>query len=154
MVHLSIPVALSRVLAEELPITQSLGVGVIEATPERVVLGLPLAANRNHKGTVFAGSLNAVATLAGWSLLWVVLRARAVAAHVVIQDASIKYLEPARSDVQATCLPPDPVVVERAVEMLARKGRARVSLSAKVADREGRVVAELAGRYVMHRRDD
>jgi len=146
--------SLSRVLAEELPITQSLGIGVLEASPDCVVLALPLAANRNHKGTVFAGSLNAVATLAGWSLLWVTLRDRGEVAHVVIQDATIRYLEPARSDVRATGLSPEATVLERAVEMLRRRGRARVSLAVMVLDREDRVVAELAGRYVMHRRDD
>lgn len=145
--------ALSQVLADELPITQSLGIGVVRASPGQVVLGLPLAANRNHKGTVFAGSLNAVATLAGWSLLWVTLRAHDRDAHVVIQDAVVRYLEPARSDVLATCDAPESAVLESALSTLSRRGRARVALAATVTDAEGVTVATLAGRYVIHRRE-
>lgn len=144
---------LARVLMEELPITQSLGIGVTTAEVNRVVLTLPLAANRNHKGTVFAGSLNAVATLAGWSLLWVELRARGLDGHVVIQDATIRYLEPAHGDVRATCAGVDPGEMDRAMAILARRGRARVALQVEVHDGEGRLVAALAGRYVIHRRE-
>lgn len=145
--------ALAEVLSAELPITQSLGIGVAEASRDQVILTLPLAANRNHKGTVFAGSLNAVATLAGWSLLWVELQVRAIDAHVVIQDASIRYLEPAASDVRARCVGPDPALLDRAVLMLQRKGRARVALDVEVHDGSGRLVAALAGRYVLHHRN-
>ena len=143
---------LSKVLAEELPITQSLGIGVAAASVGKVVLTLPLAANHNHKGTVFAGSLNAVATLAGWGLLWVELQHRSIEAHVVIQDATVRYIEPARSDVLASCGGADPEALERAMGMLVRRGRARVALQAEVHDAQGRLVATLAGRYVIHRR--
>lgn len=144
---------LARVLAEELPITQSLGIGVRSASAGGVVLTMPLAANRNHKGTVFAGSLNAVATLAGWSVLWTVLREAGVRAHVVIQDSTVHYLVPARSDVAAEARSPDPEVLERALALLARRGRARVALDAVVHDADGGSVATLRGRYVIHRRD-
>ncbi|MCL4864350.1 MAG: YiiD C-terminal domain-containing protein [Gemmatimonadales bacterium] len=153
MSHATTPGDLARVLMEELPITQSLGIGVATAEVNRVVLTLPLAANRNHKGTVFAGSLNAVATLAGWSLLWVELRARGLDGHVVIQDATIRYLEPAHGDVQATCLGADPAEMDRAMTILARRGRARVALGVEVRDPDQRLVATLAGRYVIHRRE-
>ena len=129
------PRELARVLMEELPITQSLGIGVATAEVNRVVLTLPLAANRNHKGTVFAGSLNAVATLAGWS-----------------QDATIRYLEPAHGDVRATCSGVDPAELDRAMAILTRRGRARVALAVEVHDPDQRLVATLAGRYVIHRR--
>jgi thioesterase domain-containing protein len=145
---------LARVLAEELPITQSLGIGVRSASAAGVVLTMPLAANRNHKGTVFAGSLNAVATLAGCSMLWTVLRVAEVGAHVVIQDSTVHYLVPAQSDVTAEAKRSEPEALERALAQLARRGRARVALDAEVRDAEGRSVATLRGRYVIHRRDE
>jgi len=152
MPRLSFRRALARVLAEELPITQSLGIGVVAASADQVVLSLPLAANRNHKGTVFAGSLNAVATLAGWGLLWVALRERQLDSHVVIQDATVRYLVPARGDVQARCTTPEPGILDAAEAMVRQRGRGRVALRADVTDAEGTVVATLAGRYVIHRR--
>jgi thioesterase domain-containing protein len=142
---------LARVLAEELPITQSLGITVREVTPDRVVLALPLRANRNHKGTLFAGSLNAVATLAGWSVVWAILQEAGVPAHAVIQDSSVRYLAPAGTDVTAEATRPDRATTERALAMLVRRGRARLGLEAVVRDSAGEVVATLQGRYVMHR---
>lgn len=148
----SLAAELGRVLAAELPITQSLGIAVVEAGTHGVTLALPLAANRNHKGTVFAGSLNAVATLAAWSTLWVVLRQAGVAAHVVIQDASVRYLAPAGSDVLATSACPDDAELRHALAVLARRGRARVAMRAEVRDGGGELVTTLQGRYVIHLR--
>lgn len=144
--------SLGQVLADELPITQSLGIAVREASAGRVVLTLPLAANRNHKGTVFAGSLNAAATLAGWGALWQSLQDAGVAAHVVIQDGTTRYLAPARTDVLAECLCPPAEVMQPALAQLARRGRARVRLEVVVRDAAGDVVASLHARYVLQRR--
>lgn len=142
---------LAQVLAEELPITQALGISVREVSAGRVVLGLPLAVNRNHKGTVFAGSLNAVATLAGWGALWQAMHEAGVAAHVVIQDGMTRYLAPARTDVVAECPRPPAGVINPALALLARRGKARVRLEVTVHDAAGDVVATLQARYVLQR---
>ena len=75
--------SLQRLLNTELPITRHLGLRVLVADPGRVILNAPLAPNRNHKGTAFAGSLNALATLAGWSWLTTFLHHHRLAAQVV-----------------------------------------------------------------------
>lgn len=153
---MSFPAAteLAQVLAAELPVTQSLGIAVRRVSRDGVALGLPLAPNRNHKGTVFAGSLNAVATLAGWSVLWAALREADHEAHVVIQDATVRYLAPARSDVVAFAPRPEEAALERVWAMLVRRGRGRLPVRVEVRDSAGELVAILQGRYVIHRRDD
>lgn len=143
---------LGRVLVEELPITQSLRIRVLRADESGVLLALPLAANRNHKGTVFAGSLNAVATLAGWGVCWAVLRDAGIDGHGVIQDAAVRYLVPAASDVTAWAARPVPVVADRVLRTLARRGRARLPLAAEVRDQASVLVATLQGRYVVQQR--
>lgn len=142
---------LGEVLAAELPITQSLGIRVESRSGGGLVLWLPLAVNRNHKGAVFAGSLNAVATLAGWGALWLALAEAGTDAHVVIQDSTIRYPRPARSDVRATCAGPLPAALEQALDLLRRRGRARLALASEVHDAEGTPVAGFSGRYVLHR---
>jgi thioesterase domain-containing protein len=142
---------LAAVWADQMPITGALGITIATLDDDALVLALPLPPNRNHKGTVFAGSLAALATLAGWSTLWLVTRAAGVSAHVVIQDSSIRYLLPVRSDAIARCRFPDVESRTRLLATVARRGRARLALEVEVADTAGQRVATFAGRYVVHR---
>jgi thioesterase domain-containing protein len=139
--------ALIETLHSDLPPSRLLGVEVLAAQVGSVTLGAPLAANRNHLGTAFAGSLNAVATLAGWSWLWVYLHALGEEARIVIQDSAIQYLRPVGSDFQATCDAPGPRAVQRFLRALHRSGRGRLELAVTLSDQRG-PAARFAGRYV------
>jgi thioesterase domain-containing protein len=142
--------ALATVWADRMPITTALGIAVAGLDAQHLTLVMPLAPNRNHKGTVFAGSLSALATLTGWSVVWLKLRESGVDAHVVIQDAQIRYLAPTRSDVTATTEFPDATSWQRAHTGLLRRGKARLTLGAVLRDADGAVVATFSGRYVVH----
>ena len=139
--------ALRAKLAREMPVTQSLGIRVVGRRDGGLVLEAPLAANINHTGTAFAGSLNAAATLAGWGTVWLLLRERGIPAHVVLQDSAVHYVRPVTGDFTARCLPPEEPAVDRLVDALARRGRGRIELHAIVSDGEGDAVT-FRGRYV------
>jgi thioesterase domain-containing protein len=145
------PAELQALLSQELPITQHLGVEVRGLDETGIELRLPLAANRNHKGAVFAGSLNALATLAGWGVLVDSLERHGVEAHVVIQDSSVRYLAPVHADAVARCCAPDSALLERALATFGRRGLARLTLSAEIAQ-DGTPAVAFQGRYVFHRR--
>jgi thioesterase domain-containing protein len=134
-------------LSVEIPVTQRLGIRFAGAPNGAVRLRAPLAANVNHKGTAFAGSLNAIATLAGWAVVWLVLRRGDQPGHVVIQDSSIRYLRPVTGDFEAYCEPPGVRAVERLTAALSRRGRGRIELAVTVSDRDGPAVT-FRGRYV------
>jgi thioesterase domain-containing protein len=138
---------LQHILHTELPVTQHLGIRVDSTELERVTLTAPLSANRNHRGTAFAGSLNAIATLAGWSWVWLLLRRHDAQAHVVIQDSTISYLRPVSGDFTAICAAPDPAAAARFLTALRRRGRARLTLTVEVRDQKGAAV-NFTGRYV------
>ena len=138
---------LQSTLQTELPVTQHLGIRVASAQPEQVILTAPLDTNRNHQGTAFAGSLNAIATLAAWSWVWLLLREHGLRAQVVIQDSCITYARPVASDFTATCVAPEAAAVGRFLEALRRRGRGRIRLNAQVHDRGGLAVT-FSGRYV------
>lgn len=134
-------------LAQEMPVTQSLGVSVVGLEGGWLVLGAPLEQNRNHQGTAFAGSVNALATLAGWARVWLALLEAEVAAGLVIQDSSIRYLLPVTSDFTASCAPPDPADLDKLIETVRKHGRGRITMTVSVRV-GGRPVAEFVGRYV------
>ncbi|HKE43757.1 MAG TPA: YiiD C-terminal domain-containing protein, partial [Steroidobacteraceae bacterium] len=53
----------------EIPLTRHIDVRIAGYDQDTLTLLAPLAANSNHKGTAFGGSLFSLAVLAGWGLL-------------------------------------------------------------------------------------
>lgn len=139
--------ALRAKLRRDMPITKALGLRVVGNEGGGLVLSSPLEPNINHKGTAFAGSLNAAATLAGWGTIWLALREHGIRSHVVIQDSTVHYFRPVTGDFTARCKPPSAHAVERLVKSVAKKGRGRIELDVTVADASGDAV-RFQGRFV------
>jgi thioesterase domain-containing protein len=141
---------LQTTLHGEIPITQQMGLQVTRCESDSVILKAPLKQNINHKDTVFGGSLNSVATLAAWSMLWVLLKEAKIEAEIVIQDSASEYLLPVTNDFTATCPCPDEAALKRFMAMLTRKGIARIELSAEIYN-GGKLAVRFKGRYVATR---
>jgi thioesterase domain-containing protein len=139
--------ALRTKLRRDMPITEALGLRVVGREGTGLVLSSPLAPNINHKGTAFAGSLNATATLAGWGTIWLVLREHGIRSHVVIQDSTVHYFRPVTGDFTARCKAPSAHAVERLVKAVTSKGRGRIELDVTIADASGDAV-RFRGRFV------
>lgn len=139
--------ALRVKLSEEMPVTRHLGLTVVGRREGSLVLRAPLHANVNHRGTAFAGSLNALATLAGWSTVWLLLLRHGVTANVVIQDSTVRYDRPVRSDFEARCAEPDSETAAKLIAVVRRRGRGRINLTVTVHDEAG-VAVRFGGRYV------
>ncbi len=139
---------LQTTLAHEIPITEHLGITVVSYEDECLILRAPFAQNINHKATAFAGSLNALVTLAGWGLLWLVLKERDIAAQIVIHESMTSYLRPVTRDFSARCCKPDSIHIVHLENTLRKRGKARLELQAEIC--EGEVVAvSFKGRYVV-----
>ena len=139
---------LQDVLHHEIPLSQQMGLSVQDYDEAHLSLRAPLAPNINHKATAFAGSLNAVMTLAGWGLTWLLLAEREMRAVIVIQQSEIRYALPVGEDFVATCNVPSAHYVERFVEGLRRRGKARLALTVEIRDAKGQVAVAFSGYYV------
>jgi thioesterase domain-containing protein len=120
-------------LLENIPISAAMGVKVGIASLTKIILEAPFANNINHKKTVFGGSLHAVATLACWSLLHVnlaVLLGDSI--QIVIANSEIQYLSPVSQDFKVECSQPDSDTWVYFLKTLSKKGKARVTLQAKI----------------------
>ncbi len=142
--------ALETRILEDIVLARHIGVRVLACEAGSVVLGAPLAANANHHGTAFGGSLYALAVLAGWSVLTVELEARGVEAELVVQDGRIDYLVPVTSDFAARAALPAPAALERCLRALARYGRARIEVAVAV-EADGAEAVRLTGTYAIRR---
>lgn len=139
---------LQEVLYSEIPITAAIGITVAGYDGQTLTLAAPLRQNRNHKSTAFAGSLNALVTLAGWGLIWLLLKERGMTATIVIQESMSRYLRPVRADFTARCHKPDEARLGAFETTLRRRGKARLELRVEVLDGE-HVALDFTGRYVV-----
>lgn len=114
-----------------------------------LVMRLPLDPNRNHQQTAFAGSLNALCTIAGWGTVFLLLKELGREANIVIRRSSIRYHRPVdSSEITALCLPIAAKDREFFVEMLDDKGQAKLDLAVEIPG-EGRPAVAFQGSYVV-----
>lgn len=145
--HTSYIQALQTTFDHEIPITREIGITVTQYDGEHLALSAPIERNINHKATAFAGSLNSVVTLAGWGMIWLLLKELGIAATIVIQDSASHYRRPVTRDFTAICSKPPAEQVEQFARTLREKGRARLELAATISERDA-LVMSFQGRYV------
>lgn len=137
--------ALERMFHEKIPITRAMGVSVVGWDAEGLRLTAPLEPNHNHLGTAFGGSLAAIATLAGYGLVW--LELDDPEAHVVVRDSAVRYRKPVRNDIRVVARRPESHVIDAFREAYARDGRARMLLEVSV-EGDGEPAVEFTGTFV------
>lgn len=138
---------LEKYLHDHIPLSQAMGVEVVEASVNEVTLSAPLAPNINHRETVFGGSASAVAILAAWALLYTRLEQEGISSRVVIQRNTMDYVRPIVGKFTATSEIHDPVKWEKFLKVLKRKSRARISVGATLYY-NGEKVGVLEGDFV------
>ncbi len=146
---MSLAQKMQELFYEKIPITRALGVRVEGYDGRRLVLSAPLDRNVNHLGTAFGGSLDALAVLSCYGLLW--LELRDPEAHIVISESSISYARPVRGELRAVCALPDEGALAAFKRALDRRGRARVELTATLEDDDGRDAVSFRGTFVAFR---
>ena len=137
-----LPLELEQYLHRHMPLSQAMAVRVVSVGEDAIVLRAPLAPNINHSESVFGGSASALAILAAWSLPYVRLAAAGIAQRLVIQRNSMEYLRPMTGEFTARSTLADPDAWQRFTRGLARKGVARIAVSAEL-----QCAGEVSGRF-------
>lgn len=151
--------ALTALLAEEIPLSAQMGVSIDAFDAEGLTVSMPLAPNRNPHQTAFAGSLNALCTIAGWGMTHLLLEQLGIPGSTVLRRSSIKYRIPVQTPrVEALCLTTTPGDLAYFADMLREKGQAKLEQVVKIRDLkeatdsdEQRPAVLFAGSYVVHR---
>lgn len=125
---------LQSLMHEAIPLARCMDVKVVDAGAYGLVLRAPLAANANDHRTAFGGSLSALATLAGWGLLYLLLNTPKRRPNIVIQHGAIDYRQPIGADLEACCALPDDAAWRRFMQTMRRKRRARIVLRVTMGD--------------------
>jgi thioesterase domain-containing protein len=142
------PAEVEAYLKEHIPLSAAMGIEVLEADTDRVVIEAPLhPANVNHRSTAFGGSVATIAILAGWTHVFVRLEAEGLLAQTVIQSSAVDYAAPIHAPFRAVSQGIDPRDWARFTRGITKHGKGRVRLPVTVMS-EGEAVAEFRGAYV------
>lgn len=111
----------------------------------RLRCSAPLAPNTNPHHTMFAGSIYSMATLTGWGMVYLQLKALCLQGDIVLADAQIRYLAPVKHQPAAQV---DVLHLTGDLTALARGLKVRQQLTVDILDGSQKV-GEFVGRFVV-----
>jgi thioesterase domain-containing protein len=138
--------SIERLWQLRIPLATHLELRLVRLDDRVLEVSAPLAPNRNHMGTAFAGSLVAVASLAGWGAVMAMLES-VETAHVVAQELNASFIEPVTADFRVRAHRPSDDDREQFFRAFRQHRRARIAILAEVLQDE-RVVARIDCRFV------
>jgi thioesterase domain-containing protein len=127
---------LNALIREQIPLTGPMNLEITGYDGHSLTMAVPLAANRNDKGTGFAGSIVTLATLAGWALITLWVEERRGPVDVAVYRSEMSYRQPITGDFFARCLLPEAKGLNTLLASLDSKGRGRLELSVTVCQGE------------------
>ena len=94
--------ALEHFLHEMIPLAKAMGVAVEVSDDQKLVLTAPHEQNKNSLNTAFGGSLVSLATLAGYGVVWELMRNETdqekVEGRIVVKESKAAYRRPVVGD--------------------------------------------------------
>jgi thioesterase domain-containing protein len=146
--------ALELFLHEMIPLAKAMGVGVEVSDDRALVLRAPKEQNKNSLNTAFGGSLVALATLAGYGVVWELMKDEKKADkpvwHIVVKESRAAYRRPVIGDLRAICERPAQAAIAEFKEALARYGKAKLKLRASIIE-DGNVAVDVQAAFVVLR---
>ncbi len=135
-----------QLLYEQIPITEKMGLRVVEFKPHSVKVLAILGPNLNHKCTAFGGSISSLMTVCGWGAVFANINESYPNSHIVIQRSSIEYISPIDKDFMAECNIENQEEIERFLSAYERFGRARIKLNVYCRD-GNKLLSRFEGQY-------
>jgi thioesterase domain-containing protein len=137
-----------------IPLAKAMGVGVEVSDDRALVLTAPKEQNKNSLNTAFGGSLVALATLAGYGVVWELMKDEKKTEkpvwHIVVKESRAAYRRPVIGDLRAICERPAQAAIAEFKEALARYGKAKLKLRASIIE-DGNVAVDVQAAFVVSR---
>ncbi len=135
-------------LHTHIPISDAMGVAVKYADLDEVHLNASYEKNVNHKKTVFGGSLQSLAILSCWTLLWLRMKGLVDSFQIVIAKAEVEYKIPVEEDFVAIAKFPHTEIWDEFTKMILKKSKGRITLSAEIKQ-SGKIAVAFTGTFVI-----
>ena len=146
--------ALELFLHEMIPLAKAMGVGVEVSDARALVLRAPKEQNKNSLNTAFGGSLVSLATLAGYGVVWELMKnergADKAEWRIVVKESRAAYRRPVIGDLRAICERPAQAAIAEFKDALSRYGKAKLKLKASIVE-DGNVAVDVTAAFVVSR---
>jgi thioesterase domain-containing protein len=146
--------AFEMFLHEMIPLAKAMGVGVEVSDEKALVLTAPKEQNKNSLNTAFGGSLVSLATLAGYGVVWELMKNERQSEkpvwHIVVKESRAAYRKPVLGDLRAICERPAQAAIAEFKDTLARYGKAKLKLKAAIVE-NGSVAVDVTAAFVVVR---
>jgi thioesterase domain-containing protein len=126
------PNDITSYICKQFPIAVHIGAEVELYDGNKIVISAPLEPNKNHTSTAFGGSVNALAILSGWTLLYLKLEEFGIKSSLVIQKSSFEFKKPINTNFKAICTMPDKKIWDRFIATLKKRNIARISMHSNI----------------------
>lgn len=143
---------LARLWADSIPLAAAMGVEIRRLDNDMLQLAAPLPPNRNHLGSAFGGSLQGLATLAGWGVT-LVSAGPPESCHVVVREAQMRFLVPVSGELVAVAKMPQAAAVATFRMGLQERGRARLTVPVAIRGPGDSPAARFVGEFVAFGRE-
>ena len=141
--------ALEDFMHAEIPLVAAMDVKLLRYDERGLVIAAPLEANRNYRGTAFAGSLASLVTLAGWALTHLKVQEMGLNGEVAASQSHIDFVKPVTAGtIEAVCPMPALDAIAKLQRMLQRRGMGRWELEAQIRADDELAVA-FTGKYAV-----
>lgn len=137
-----------QLLYEQIPITEKMGLKVIEFKPYSVKILAMLEPNLNHKCTAFGGSISSLMTVCGWGAVFANVKDSYPDSHIVIQRGNIEYVSSIDKDFIAECTIEKQEEMRKLLLTYERFGRARITLDVYCRD-GSKLLSKFQGQYAV-----
>ncbi len=135
---------LEKFLYAKIPLARHLGSKIKSIDENRAVVSAPLSKNRNHMGTGFGGSLQALLILSAYGWLYQRMQESNRTCHLILQECTTQFLKPVnKNEIIAICEAPKSLELKKFFSTFDKKGIARIELNAAIHDE-----CVLVGRFV------
>lgn len=141
---------LQALWSEHIPLARAMQVEIRRLDDAGLQLAAPLEPNRNHVGTAFGGSLQGLATLAGWGVTLVTAHGPG-APRVVIRACQMRFLAPVAGELVASAGWPDAATAAAFRTRLAVEQRARLLVAVEIGVPGQGAAARFSGEFVVRR---
>ncbi len=141
--------ALEDFMHAEIPLVAAMDVKLLRYDERGLVIAAPLEANRNYRGTAFAGSLAALVTLAGWAMTHLKVQEMGLKGEAAASESHVEFLKPVTvPTIEVFCPQPADEAVAKLRRMLLRRGMGRWELSAHIRA-GGEPAVAFTGKYAV-----
>lgn len=151
MTSVKIP-ALELFYHEMIPLAKAMGVAVEVSDDQKLVLTAPHEQNKNSINTAFGGSLVSLATLAGYGVVWELMREQNEANkpewRIVVKESRAAYRRPVIGDLRAICERPAKAAIDEFRAALERYGQAKLKLRARIVE-DGNTAVDVQAAFVV-----